>query len=62
MIAIILECLYYCCYREKITTDKIIDHIEKLADHEIDYIINKFNHKKIMEKDYQKKAENYKVL
>ena len=44
MIAIILECLYYCCYREKITTDKIIDHIEKLADHEIDYIMNKFNH------------------
>ena len=44
MIAVILECLYYCCYREKITTDKIIDHIEKLADHEIKYIINKFNH------------------
>ena len=44
MIAVILECLYYCCFREKPTTDKIIDHIEKLADHEIEYIINKFNH------------------
>jgi hypothetical protein len=44
MITLYIESLYYCFFKEKPTTDKIIDHIEKLADHEIEYIMNKFNH------------------
>ena len=46
-IGLILDVLYYCCYRhkEQIKTETVIEHIEKLAEHEIKYIINKFSSK-----------------
>ena len=44
MIQIILEALYYCCFRNKqITHETIIEHHQELADCEIEFIINKVN-------------------
>ena len=47
MIGLILDAIYYCCYRQKeqINTETVIEHLEKMAEHEIKYIINKFNKK-----------------
>jgi hypothetical protein len=43
MLKWILDALYYCCYREKpqITTESVIEHLERLAEHEVKFIINK---------------------
>lgn len=43
MIKAILDAIYYCCYREKptITTESVIEHLEKLAEHEVKYVVNK---------------------
>ena len=40
----IIDAFYYCFFREKeaITTYSVIDHLEKLSDHEIKLIMNKF--------------------
>jgi hypothetical protein len=43
MIETILDAIYYCCYREKpkISTESVIQHLEKLAEHEVRYVVNK---------------------
>jgi hypothetical protein len=42
MIQAILDALYYCCFRQKqITPETILEHLQELADHEIEFIINK---------------------
>ena len=43
MLKVILDAIYYCCYREKpkITTESVVEHLERLAEHEVKLIINK---------------------
>ena len=44
MLQEIIDAFYYCFFREKeaITTDSVIDHLEKLSDHELKLIMNRF--------------------
>jgi hypothetical protein len=43
MIQAILDALYYCCFREKykISTETVIEHLERLTENEVKFIINK---------------------
>ena len=42
MFQVILNALYYCCYRERprVTTEAVIEHLERLAEHEVKFIVN----------------------
>ena len=47
MIGFILDALYHCCcHRQRVTTETVIDHLERLAEHEVRYIVNKFGKSK----------------
>lgn len=47
MIQKILDAICYCCYRERpeITTESVIEHLERLAEHEVKFIVNKVTKK-----------------
>jgi hypothetical protein len=45
----IMDLIYYCCFREKIktdTTEGVLNHLEQMAEHEIEWILKKLNHEK----------------
>jgi hypothetical protein len=47
MLNIILDFIKYCCYREKqIKPESLLDHLESLAEHEMDQILKRLNYVK----------------
>jgi hypothetical protein len=40
----IMDLIYYCCYRLKPPEERLIDRFEELADHEIEWILQKYNY------------------
>ena len=50
MIGIILDAVAYCCFREKekqkSLSETVLDHLEQMAEHEIEHVLKKLNYVK----------------